>query len=179
MNWLRSFSPFDECAVVERNAPGVLEAVVEHDARVVEFLSRVPQVVHVGCGGEERAEEHGGVPPVGSADGGQVFVLIAVGVAQVQSGLEPFGELVVDLQARRVTFQPAVVDDALRFVESGRGVVGAFRGGSRNRKVVILIERRARDGVDPVRADAFGLGVGEGVFRHRRVGFDFIVAVGA
>ena len=169
----------DESAVVERNAPGVLETVVEHEARVVEFLSRIPQVVHVGCGGEERAEEHGGVPPVGSADGGQVFVLVAVGVAQVQSGLEPFGELVVDLQACGVTFQPAVVDDSLRFVESGRGVVGAFRGGSRNRKVVILVERRARDGVDPVRAGAFGLGVGEGVFRDRRVRLDLVVAVGA
>jgi len=170
---------FHESVVGERYAPCVLEAVVEHDARVVEFLARVPQVVHARRGVEERTEEDGRVPPVGSADRGQVLVLVAVGVAQIQSGLEPFGELVVDLEACRIAFQPAVVDDALCFVVADRGVVGALSAGSREGEVVVLIERRACDLVDPVRAPAFGFGIGVGIFRHRRVGFELLAAVGA
>ena len=106
--------------------------------------------VDVVFGTHRRGQVDGAVPDVRAADGRPVGILVAEGIAALETDGQPLGEVVRKIQTGRDAAESAAVDDALRIVAAERREVARLLTAAADRKVIVLIESRAGDLVDPV-----------------------------
>lgn len=79
-----------------------------------------------------------------------VGILVAEGIAALETDGQPLGEVVRKIQTGRDAAESAAVDDALRIVAAERREVARLLTAAADRKVIVLIEGRAGNLVDPV-----------------------------
>ena len=135
---------------VEGLTGNIVRIEVDGRQRRVELLSGTPQVVEIAVRLDQRRKVDTALPPTGSAQVSQVVIVVAMGKGETHADLQPVGELVVDIETRRVTPHAAVLDDASRIVEADRSEIGRLLGSSVDRKTVILIGSRPREFAEPV-----------------------------
>lgn len=96
--------------------------------------------VDVVFGTHRRGQVDGAVPDVRAADGRPVGILVAEGIAALETDGQPLGEVVRKIQTGRDAAESAAVDDALRIVAAERREVARLLTAAADRKVIVLIE---------------------------------------
>lgn len=134
---------FEIGRVVERGPLDGVGVLVDRRTRRIDPLAVAPKRVVVLLRVDVGRKIHGCAVVGRAADFGEVLGVVAPCVAAAVADLQPFEQLVVEIQTPRDALQTAVVDDTLRIVVTQRGVVAAlFLSLARNRERIVLIGRR-------------------------------------
>ena len=141
---------FEIGRVVERGPLDGVGVLVDRRTRRIDTLAVAPKRVVVLLRVDVGRKIHGCAVVGRAADFGEVLGVVAPCIAAAVADLQPFEQLVVEIQTSRDALQTAVVDDTLRIVVTQRGVVAALFRAARNRERIVLVGRRAGDFVDPV-----------------------------
>ena len=141
---------FEIGRVVERGPLDGVGVLVDRRTRRIDTLAVAPKRVVVLLRVDVGRKIHGCAVVGRAADFGEVLGVVAPCIAAAVADLQPFEQLVVEIQTSRDALHTAVVDDTLRIVVTQRGVVAALFRAARNRERIVLVGRRAGDFVDPV-----------------------------